>query len=160
MLRFVGVLILLCFPVSSAHADARGLRMTNVLGEEYRLGDYHGDLIVVHFWASWCPPCMQELPLMDNAYPGLNASGITLLPIAVEDVTALHLKGFYEQVGVTRLPIYRVPTATNFREILRVPLSVLPTTLVLDDNYNVRKVIPGPMNWGDPMVVRSLFQFP
>ncbi len=52
------------------------------------LADLHGKIVVLNIWASWCPPCQAEAPLLERAQPALRRAGATILGIAYEDVTS------------------------------------------------------------------------
>lgn len=55
-------------------------------GEEAALADYKGQVVVLNFWASWCPPCIDELPLLEELQRGLRSSGATVLGVNYKDI--------------------------------------------------------------------------
>jgi peroxiredoxin len=53
-------------------------------GHDVSLSQYHGQVVMINFWASWCGPCRQEMPLLENIYKRYNKLGFTLLGVNVE----------------------------------------------------------------------------
>lgn len=53
-------------------------------GKEVSLTQYHGQVVMINFWASWCGPCRQEMPLLESIYKKYNKLGFTLLGVNVE----------------------------------------------------------------------------
>ena len=53
-------------------------------GQDVSLAQYHGQVVMINFWASWCGPCRQEMPLLESIYKKYNKLGFTLLGVNVE----------------------------------------------------------------------------
>ena len=53
-------------------------------GHDVTLAQYHGQVVMINFWASWCGPCRQEMPLLESIYKKYNKLGFTLLGVNVE----------------------------------------------------------------------------
>jgi peroxiredoxin len=77
--------------VSSAFAasgDAAGpapsFTLTNLTGQPGGLGEYKGQVVMVNFWATWCGPCQQEMPLLDQMYKKYKPAGFTLIGVNVD----------------------------------------------------------------------------
>ena len=54
-------------------------------GENLRLEDHRGEVVMLNFWASWCGPCRQEMPLMDDIYSQYKDLGFTILAVNVDE---------------------------------------------------------------------------
>jgi peroxiredoxin len=68
----------------SASAPAPQFTLTARGGRDVSLAQYHGQVVMINFWASWCGPCRQEMPLLESIYKKYNKLGFTLLGVNVE----------------------------------------------------------------------------
>jgi peroxiredoxin len=57
--------------------------LADIDGNQYRLSDYRGQVVIINFWATWCPPCRAEMPSMQRAWQQLEKEGILMLGINV-----------------------------------------------------------------------------
>lgn len=78
------------FMVSMAQADAvesmaPDFTLKSRSGENMKLSEFRGDVVMINFWASWCAPCRQEMPLLEDMYKKYNELGFTLLGVNVEE---------------------------------------------------------------------------
>lgn len=92
----------------------------DIQGKPQRLSDYKGKVVLVNIWATWCEPCRNEMPQLDNLYRSRKASGLVVLGISDEAIETQ--KAFLSQVSVT----YPLLTATSgvppfYREIAKYP---------------------------------------
>ena len=74
-------------PSSSAEAadQAADFRFTDQHGEEHRFSDWDGRVRVVNFWATWCPPCVHEIPMLVSVQESFRAQGVQFIGVAVDD---------------------------------------------------------------------------
>ena len=68
----------------SASAPAPQFTLAARSGRDVSLAQYHGQVVMINFWASWCGPCRQEMPLLESIYKKYNKLGFTLLGVNVE----------------------------------------------------------------------------
>lgn len=61
--------------------------LTGLSGNRVRLGDYHGKVVLVNFFASWCPPCRTEMPGFQRTYAAYRGRGFAVIGIALDDVS-------------------------------------------------------------------------
>lgn len=61
------------------------LALSDLDGNEHRLEDYRGELVLVNFWATWCPPCLREIPMLVEAQKALGERGLRILGPALDD---------------------------------------------------------------------------
>jgi peroxiredoxin len=102
-------------------------------GENLKLAELRGQVVLVNFWASWCGPCRQEMPLLDQIYGQYKALGFTVLGVNVdEDVAQANM--LLKKVQVSFPVVY--DSANKVSELYRV--SGMPTTVIIDRDGNMR----------------------
>ena len=120
-------------------------------GGETALSDYRGKVVFLNFWATWCPPCREEMPSMQTLYDELADEGLEMLAVNVlEDAETA--RGFIEEEGFT----YPVLLDTNGRVMIRYGVRAYPTTYIVDREGNVLGVRPGFHDWGTDAMVASV----
>ncbi|HET8800231.1 MAG TPA: TlpA disulfide reductase family protein [Marinobacter sp.] len=104
-------------------------------GENLRLEDHRGEVVMLNFWASWCGPCRQEMPLMDDLYAQYKDLGFTILAVNVDE-NREEAHRFLDSVPVD-YPILYDPEST-VSELYEV--QAMPTTVMIDRDGNARYV--------------------
>jgi peroxiredoxin len=72
-------------PVPVAGAPAPDFTLTDLDGNEVRLSDLHGKVVLVNFWATWCGPCRLEMPAIEAEYQARKAQGLTVLAVDLDE---------------------------------------------------------------------------
>ena len=67
-----------------ANAPATEFSLTSLTGQPVALSQFKGNVVLVNFWATWCGPCQQEMPLLDQMYKKYKPAGFTLLGVNVD----------------------------------------------------------------------------
>ena len=83
----IGILLTLWLTAATAVApssQAPDFTLKSLQGENLRLKEYRGQVVLVNFWASWCGPCRQEMPLLDKIQKRYEPAGFTVLGVNVE----------------------------------------------------------------------------
>ena len=93
-------------------------------GQKLSLADFKGQVLVLNFWATWCGPCKQELPLLDAYYRAQHDSGLRVLAITTED--SLPLSRLKDLGKVMAIPMVR-----RFKGDYG-PLKAVPTNYIID----------------------------
>lgn len=104
-------------------------------GDNLRLEDFRGQVVMLNFWASWCGPCRQEMPLMDTIYEQYKDLGFTVLAVNVDENREEALR-FLEKVPVS-YPILYDPESQVSEQY---NVQAMPTTVMIDRNGNARFV--------------------
>jgi thiol-disulfide isomerase/thioredoxin len=142
MRRVICVALLLLASIV-AHAQevrkAPSLVLVDIRGRRIRLSDYKGKVVLLNFWATWCPPCRAEMPdlvKMQRRYAkrGLQIAGVTYPPERLSEVRRL-----VRRLGVN----YPVVIGTKQTRALFDKGETLPLTVVIDHDGNVRDIIEG-----------------
>ena len=107
--------------------------------------DYAGRPLFLNFWATWCAPCVRELPALEEfvAEHSADENGPALLTINLGE-TAAEISGFLAEIGVRKLPV-----AMDINEVVKLDYGVqnLPTTFVIDGDGMVRHTKLGEMHF-------------
>ena len=98
-------------------------------GTEVSLSDYRGSVVLINFWATWCPPCRAEIPDIEEAYRTREDDGFVVLGVSVEQSRA-SVAPFVELVGMT-YPVLLDEMSLVYK-MYRVP--GLPMSILLDQN--------------------------
>ncbi|MEE3502925.1 TlpA disulfide reductase family protein [Acidiphilium acidophilum] len=115
-----------------------------------------GKVILINFWATWCVPCVYEMPLLDRLQAKLKGTNATILPIAVDDGGKANVEAFYKQHDLTHLEVIVDPdqqvgyfnAANPGRGIF--PLYALPIIYAIDPNGLIVGYVPGAAPWDSP----------
>ena len=102
-------------------------------GANVRLEDLRGQVVMLNFWASWCGPCRQEMPLMDEIYKKYEKLGFTVLAVNVDEDSA-DADRFLDAVPVTFPILY--DNESKVSELYNV--DAMPTTIMIDRDGNGR----------------------
>ncbi len=109
-----------------APPDPFGLVLPTPAGDSLRLGDYRGRLLLVHFWATWCRPCLRQMPALDSLRQRLGPDRFEVVGIAMDGQDAGAVSALAEGLGVA-YPIARGDgqTADAFGGAYGLPTSFL-----------------------------------
>lgn len=130
-------LLLACAAFVQA-APAPDFTLKNESGDNVRLAEQRGKVVMLNFWASWCGPCRQEMPLLDEMHKRYSKVGFVLYGVNVEqDTTAA--KKLLKDLGVS-LPVLYDPDSKVSK---LYSVSAMPTTVMIDKNGEVRYVNRG-----------------
>lgn len=117
----------------------------------YRLADYRGKVVVLNFWATWCPPCRYEMPSMERAHQKTIGEDIAILAVNVgEDETTVF--AFTGQYPVS----FPLPLDRDGSVIAKYPVIGLPTTFIIDPRGNVTHRAIGGREWDDDRLLGQL----
>ncbi len=125
-------------------------------GNQFRLFDFRGKVVIVNFWATWCPPCREEMPSMQRAWTVLEKEGILMLAINVgeDEDTIFEFTASYPVEFPLLLDSDSGTTSTW-------PLRGLPTTFVIGPKGRLIFRAVGGREWDNPVLldqVRALRQ--
>jgi cytochrome c biogenesis protein CcmG/thiol:disulfide interchange protein DsbE len=121
-------------------------------GRPMQLSDLHGKIVVLNFWATWCPPCVEETPSLNRLQQWLAPRGGTVLGIS-EDEDAAAYTSFLPQYGV-QFPTWRDPSISIAKSF---GTTIYPETYVIDQRGIIARKIIGPQEWDSP-ALRVYFQ--
>jgi thiol-disulfide isomerase/thioredoxin len=116
-------------------------------GNEVALSDYRGQIILVNFWATWCAPCVEEMPALNNLQATLGGEDFQVVTISL-DRSIEDARNFYERMDVTHLPlIHDAGLASPSRvAIAGMPLG-LPISILYDRQGREIGRVAAPAVW-------------
>jgi len=107
-------------------------------GENLRLSEYRGDVVMINFWATWCGPCRQEMPLLDELYTRYERVGFSLLGVNIDDDSSRAMK-MISELGVNFPVLFDdQKTVSKLYQV-----DAMPVTILVDREGNVRHVHHG-----------------
>ncbi|MDY6846802.1 MAG: TlpA disulfide reductase family protein [Chloroflexota bacterium] len=116
------------------------LTLKDLEGQVVHLRDLQGQVVLVNYWASWCSPCRDEMPILDSFYQAHQSDGFTLLSINVSE-SAEDAAEYVMESGYT-FPVWSDPTGNTMIEL---GINGLPASILLDDAGRIQKVWLGPL---------------
>ena len=117
--------------------------LPTLAGNHVRLSNYRGKLVFLNFWATWCPPCRQEMPSMESLYQRLKGRDFEMLAVSIDSKGADHVQSFVATYGLT-FPVLLDPNKTVYR---LYGLTGVPETFIIDQNGDILLKIIGSRNW-------------
>jgi thiol-disulfide isomerase/thioredoxin len=138
--------------ISEATAAQRlELRLPDLKGQDRDLGDFLGKVVLVNFWASWCTPCIKEMPSIQRLADQMRDKPFAVIGVNVEE------SRFRAMSIAQRLKLgFPVLLDTEGEVFKRWGATVLPTTYVLDPMGLVRYIGRGPIEWDAADVLAML----
>src|SRR5512143_705703 len=103
-------------------------------GNTLTLADFKGKVLVINFWATWCPPCRREIPDFIEAYKELKGEGLEILGVSVDEATAPALLDWTRKQGIN----YPIALATPEMVTAYEPGDFIPATIIVDRKGNIR----------------------
>lgn len=113
--------------------------LTDLVGKEHRLADYKGKTVFLNFWATWCPPCREEMPDIEKLYEkwGENADNLVIMTVASPNIGREqdegYIKNFVTEKGY-KFPVLLDKDGTLTR---RMGIVAYPTTFMIDRNGKI-----------------------
>jgi len=139
----LGLLVTVFAATSLASSDLEGraapdFALKSSTGENLRLSEYRGDVVMINFWATWCGPCRQEMPLLDELYTRYQRVGFNLLGVNIDDDSRRAMQ-MIEELGVS------FPVLFDARkEVSKLyEVEAMPVTVLVDREGMVRYVHHG-----------------
>jgi len=99
------------------------------LGNQINLKNYHGKLLVINFWATWCDPCKKEMPSLDNLCENENFENLKIFAVNMEQPNKLKTKNFFTNLNIKNLEIF-FDEDLNF--VKEFKLRGVPTTILIN----------------------------
>ena len=116
-----------------------------ISGKPGRLSDLRGKVVVLNFWASWCPPCKEETPALNHLQKYIEGRNALVLGVSVDEDSEAYEK-FLKEYGII-FPTFREPTR---KVALDYGTSLYPDTYIIDRRGKIARKFFGPQQWDSP----------
>jgi thiol-disulfide isomerase/thioredoxin len=107
---------------------------------------FRGKVVVLNLWATWCTPCIKEMPMLDRLQQQLESVGVVVIALSLDSGGPEVVKAFYEEHGIEHLKIYVDPSSHALGTLHVIGL---PTTILIDREGNDRGRVVGPAEWDE-----------
>jgi thiol-disulfide isomerase/thioredoxin len=136
-----------------AEAALPDLSFTNAEGRAHTLADFAGRGLVINLWATWCPPCVAEMPALDRLAAVLERENIQVLPLSSDRGGQPVVQAFYDRTRVHTLRVWLDPRGAAARAL---GARGLPTTLIVDRGGRERARLEGDAAWDAPEFIAAI----
>jgi peroxiredoxin len=122
-----------------------------IAGDTIRLANLRGRVVFLNLWATWCPPCREEMPAMQELYRQLAGPGFEMLAVSADEAGAAVVTPFVRDLGLS-FPVLLDP---QLEVASRYRVTGYPETYVIDRNGMVVAHMIGPRDWGSRATVEA-----
>jgi peroxiredoxin len=151
-----------CLPAASASArntllpwsepaDAPPIELLRTDGSRFALSDLRGKVVLVNFWATWCEPCVAEMPSLQRLREQIGAERFEVLGVNHKEGPA-RIDAFVRKVGIT-FPVVRDTDGAVSRAW---GTRVFPSSYVVDSRGRIRYLLTGEADWTNPALVSTI----
>ena len=124
--KYLAAFMLLLAISGSALADVADFAHRDLQGKMHTVADYQGKWIVVNYWATWCPPCLEEIPDLSDFHDRHEASDAVVLGVNMEEISTTDLRDFSESLLISYPVLLSKPAfKTELGEVPGMPTSYL-----------------------------------
>ena len=128
----------------------------NINQKDVDLDDFKGKLIILNFWATWCAPCKEEMPSLDNLQSNSNFSNLKIFPINIDQEDKPKLKFFFKELNIQNLDIYIDAPITLAKKF---SLRGIPTSILINKDGKEFARIIGSIDFNNENFINWLKEY-
>ena len=140
--------------VATVGSPAPDFTLTDTKGKTWQLAELRGKVVFVNFWATWCPPCREELPAMQKVHGFMPEDRFVMLTILSNDEPAF-AEALAAKIGAT-FPILTDPQNTAAQAY---GITGVPETFIIDKQGILREKFIGALQWDSPQAMEMLMRY-
>jgi thiol-disulfide isomerase/thioredoxin len=125
-------------------------------GNEINLNNYHGKLVIINFWATWCAPCKKEMPSLDRLAKDKNFKNLQIFAVNMEQPNKLKTKNFFKNLNIKVLKIF---FDNNLNFVKEFKLRGVPTTVLVNKKGEEFARIIGEVDFQDKKFIKWLSMY-
>jgi peroxiredoxin len=119
-------------------------------GKMVSLSDYKGKVVLVNIWATWCPPCVAEMPSMEKLYRKFKGENFEILAVSIDETGLKAVAPFMKKTRLTFPAL--IDSKGAIKPVYRI--TGIPESFIIDKQGILIKKIVGPVDWASPKVFR------
>lgn len=136
---------------ATGRKPAPQLVLNDLSGKQHRLSDYRGKVVLLNFWATWCPPCIEEIPALGRLSDKLASEQFALLSVDIAEDHA-RVSEFLKKVPA-RYPVLMDPDGDS---VDAWQLYAFPSTFIIDRKGHIRYIYYGGLDWDKQEIVQLI----
>ncbi len=125
-------------------------------GTSLSLEDFRGRVVLVNLWATWCAPCVREMPSLDRLQARLGGADFQVVALSIDRDGAAAIEPFYAAHGISHLPVYVDPRGAAPRALRALGL---PTSVLIDRDGRLLARYEGAAEWDSPEAVALIQRY-
>lgn len=133
-------------------ATAPDFTLPNLEGNMVSLSDFKGKVVLLNIWATWCPPCVEEMPSMEKLYREIKDEGFEILEVSIDTSGAKAVAPFMEKHELS----FPALTDTEGTAKLLFHTTGVPESYLIDKNGIIAEKVIGPRNWATPGTIEYI----
>lgn len=141
------------FVVHEAPKALPEIKFQDADGHDRSLADFHGKVVLLNVWATWCAPCRREMPTLDRLQAALGGQDFEVVALSIDRAGMGAVTKFYGEVGMKHLAKYIDTSGKAARELGAVGL---PTTILIDRDGREAGRLTGPAEWDASDMVKFI----
>lgn len=127
--------------------DLPALSFTDGDGRPLTLDNFRGRVVLLNLWATWCPPCVEEMPALDRLQAALGGDAFEVVALSIDRPGRRVVEPFMQRYNLTRLRLFLDPSGASVRAL---QVQGLPTTLLIDREGREIGRMAGAAAWDSP----------
>jgi len=132
--------------------SAPDFTLKDLSGKDVKLSSLRGKVVVLNFWATWCPPCREEIPSMMRLNQAMAGKPFQMLAVSQDEGGKEAVEAYFQKSGANLPVLLDAGKAVG----KRYGLTGVPETFVIDTKGVILEKVVGAMDWSDPAVLRFL----
>jgi len=120
----------------------------NIDGKLKTLADWQGRTVLLNLWATWCPPCREEMPWLEELEVTKGSDKFQVVPVSIDQGSQDKPLDFLRSINIEKMPFMQDSTMNAFQNLRKKGVALgMPTTLLVDTNGCAMGVLNGPAHW-------------
>ncbi len=144
------------FIAADAPRPAPDAAFTDLAGKRVTLADFRGRFVLVNLWATWCAPCIREMPALDRLAAAMGGADFSILLVSQDRGGAAKVDPFFEKLGLTKLSTYLDPEGALGRAF---GVRGLPTSVLIGRDGEELGRIEGAADWDGAALEATLRRY-